>query len=148
MGCDIHLHIEIKLNNKWEHYACPRIERWYQLFAKMAGVRNYVESGVIPISLPKGIPEDVTSITKYDYERWDTDGHSHSWLNLKEIAELEDWLNQMKEGNNPNNGDLEWDILHCYLFGNSFAALYKYPEETKKYNPEITDVRFVFWFDN
>lgn len=27
MGCDIHLHIEVKINGAWEHYATPRVDR-------------------------------------------------------------------------------------------------------------------------
>ena len=141
MGCDIHLHIEIKLNGKWEHLGNPNIDRNYRLFAKMAGVRNY--NNVTPISGPKGLPENLTTLTKFDADYWEGDMHTASWLDANEIAEMSaflDGLNTEKE-----RYDLEWNVLHCYLFGNSFAGLDKYPEENQKC---VTDVRFVFWFDN
>lgn len=28
MGCDIHAHFEIKVNNEWLHYSKPDIYRW------------------------------------------------------------------------------------------------------------------------
>ena len=55
MGCDIHLHAEIKVNGKWEHYAHPHIRRDYRLFAKMASVRN----------APYGHPEHIAGAAAY-----------------------------------------------------------------------------------
>ena len=40
MGCDIHLHVEVKIKGKWLHYNHPNIDRCYWLFTKMAGVRE------------------------------------------------------------------------------------------------------------
>ena len=43
--------------------------------------------------------------------------------------------------------DLEYGILHTYLFGNGFTSFLKYDDI--EYLPKpFTDVRFVFWFDN
>ena len=67
MGCDLHLHTEVKINGKLHHYGSHRPHRNYDLFAKMANVRNYDEE-IEPISLPKGLPEDITELTKYDAE--------------------------------------------------------------------------------
>ena len=145
MGCDIHLHIEVKLFNKWEHYSCPNILRNYKLFAKMAGVRNDVDTPIEPISKPKGLEylDDLTTITKFNLDRWKGDAHSCSWLNKEEIAELSAWLLQL-EGSRMDN-DLEWGFLKCYLFGNSFGGIVNYPEDVP---PGVSDVRFIFWFDN
>ena len=78
MGCDIHVHFEIKLNGKWEHYSNPSIDRNYELFAKMADVRNDYENPIIPISFPKGLPKDLSVVTKFEVDHWGSDGHSHS----------------------------------------------------------------------
>lgn len=140
MGCDIHLHIEVRLNGKWEHYAAPNIDRDYSLFSRMAGVRGKE----IPISKPKGLPSDLTTLTKYDADRCGIDGHDHSWLSKKEIVRLKDWIDGQRTQMN-DFFDLEHTILHCYLFGNSFAGIELYPNE----RPDgVDDVRFVFWFDN
>ena len=132
MGCDIHLHIEVKIDGKWEHYGCPDIHRNYLLFGVLAGVRN---EEVIPVSYPKGLPNDITKITKmHYYENWKHDAHSHSWLNRGEIIQLNNAFQLDELGDN-----LERDILKTHLFGNGFA------DELPK---GIEDVRFVFWFDN
>lgn len=136
MGTDIHLHIEIKINNEWHHYACPSISRDYYLFGKMAGIR--VNNG--PISEPKGISADISLITKLSLKEWESDAHSISWFDVVEIGILEDDLL------NNTSQDLEYDILKgTYLFGNSFSGFKEYPEQ---YPEELQDVRFVFWFDN
>jgi len=143
MGCDIHLHIEIKINNEWHHYNHPNglyagteNRRNYKLFAKMAGVRNY--EPLVPICQPKGLPEDITFITRFD---WSKDNyHDESWFNLEEIRELNEWWEEQPEFN-PQNPESHFEEYFGYLFGNVHC------EETLKLN-NIQDVRFVFWFDN
>lgn len=141
MGCDIHLHIEIKTNGAWHHYAALMIERSYALFAKMAGVRTDTPSEAI--SAPRGIPEDVTEITKYDFTKWEADAHSASWFGIPDIMALEDWLKT--ESGGMAGKSLEYSILRTYLFGNHFSTNVRWPEEKIDF---VEDVRFVFWFDN
>lgn len=86
MGCDIHTHVEIKKKNKWTHIDEVPEEferRNYSTFSILAGVRS--SFNVKPISEPKGIPEDISKETKESIERWNADGHSHSYLTLKEL---------------------------------------------------------------
>lgn len=142
MGCDIHLHIEIKLKGKWEHWGYPNIDRDYRLFTKMAGVRQV--QGITPISQPKGLPDDLTVLTQFDANEQTGDRHSESWLSKEEIVRLSDFLEGLTTGGT-ERFDLEWDILHCYFFGNSFTEMSKYPENIQE---EISDLRFIFWFDN
>ena len=41
MSCDIHLHVEVKVNGKWLHYDKVGMHPFfYEMFAKMAGVRG------------------------------------------------------------------------------------------------------------
>ena len=54
----------------------------------MAGVRDYTNS-IVPVSEPKGVPEDCSLYVKKANEDWDSDGHSHSWLTLKEIRDYQ-----------------------------------------------------------
>lgn len=143
MGCDIHAHTEVKINGVWHHYGTPNISRSYDLFARMAGVRN-TSDAIEPISKPRGIPEDATFITKFDNERWDTDGHSHSWLNSEELAELVEWYDAKKKEWNPNEW-FSWERHGLgYLFGNGWNVR-KYPED---YPKGVEDARIIFWFDN
>lgn len=147
MGCDIHLHTEVKINGKWQHYGFPRVLRNYSVFAKMANVRNeYREDDITPISLPKGIPEDATELTKYSYEYWKEDAHSMSWLDAGEIEQLEDYINKELKPTTATNLIGWWcEENWGYLFGNSWGGFTKYPENRPV---GLEDIRFVFWFDN
>lgn len=113
MGCDIHLFTEVKRHiygkemwinsDLWEinpHYRYgsedekkyePELNiknlysgRNYELFGILADVRCY---GNPVISNPKGLPEDVSDIVKDESDRWGIDGHSHSYLTLRELVE-------------------------------------------------------------
>jgi len=137
MGCDIHIHQEVKIDGQWEHYRETGLPRNYKTFAKMAGVRG----SEAPIAEPRGLPDDVTKVTKFDADHWGVDGHTHSWLGAEEILELESWIEgQMKE----DKWRLEMDGWG-YLFGNGWGGFTKYPEDRPK---GLEDIRFVFWFDN
>lgn len=132
MGCDIHLHQEVKVSGKWEHYGCPSIDRSYDLFGKMAGVRG---DGP-PVAPVRGLPKDITDITRMSAVMYGSDGHTHSWLNADEIAELEKWLEE-RQGSRFNRP-------FGYLFGNGWGDFKESPGD---YPQEIEDIRFVFWFD-
>jgi hypothetical protein len=116
MGCDIHTYVEVKKNGQWvsadtwetetyddrEVMHVPYGEsiysgRNYDLFAILADVRNGVGfagcdtgEGFVPISSPKGLPEDVTDEVKSVSEAWAGDAHSHSWVTLAELLAY-DW---------------------------------------------------------
>ena len=139
MDCDIYLHIELQDGNgEWVHYAAPHVQRDYFLFEKMAGVCG---NPLKAISFPKGLPKDLSLVTKASYPGWDKGARAVSWLSSDEIMELEDWL--ADEGS-----DLEQDVLHCYLMNkHSFMSFKRYDDV--EYLPKpFTDIRFVFWFDN
>lgn len=101
MGCDIHLFVEAKNpgTGKWEHRPdAPHYDRRsYSAFAILANVRNgYGFAGVKTgdgfniIAEPKGIPEDISPEANRASKDWGCDGHSHSFLNLKEMLDF-DW---------------------------------------------------------
>ena len=110
MGCDIHLYTETlrSINGKlqWvnaDHWELDRyfedstdwrdrlsvISLWdirnYYMFSILAGVRNYSDN--VPISEPRGFPDDVSPMVKFKKESWGSDGHSHSYFTLKELAD-------------------------------------------------------------
>ena len=110
MGCDIHFCVERRVDGVWqtadrwtddEGYI-TNVDRFYEgrcydLFAILADVRNgygfagvTTGSGFVPISAPRGLPANVSSEVKTFAEGWDGDGHSHSWLTLKELLDF-DW---------------------------------------------------------
>jgi hypothetical protein len=131
MGCDIHLHVEVKVMGKWEHWNAPRVIRCYPLFAKMAGVRS--NGNERPIAEPRGLPADMHPLTEWDLKN--TADHSHSWLNKDEIEQLMKWWESQYE---LRNMPFEPTVMGGYLVGDSYSDL---PEG-------IEDVRIVFGFDS
>lgn len=107
MGCDIHPYVEIlrdRDSSAWRNYDNWRMSiyesdagrmgvypiynrRNYALFSVLAGVRDYSDSGITPISSPRGLPKDVSATVKKLCDECGSDGHSHSWLTLKEIRD-------------------------------------------------------------
>src|ERR1700761_4916401 len=97
MGCDIYSHVELSTGEGWrevsnlvdwgEYNDGPFGHRTYAVFAFLAGVRNY--SGVDPICPPRGFPDDASPDVRADYEGWDIDAHSASWLAVSELLALD-----------------------------------------------------------
>jgi len=71
--------------------------RNYCFFSILADVRNGrgfagvdTGDGFNPISEPRGLPEDVSIEVKRQFDHYGIDGHSHSYITLKELLEY-DW---------------------------------------------------------
>lgn len=118
MGCDIHFYVERVEDGAWasadrwtpdgdseaneppvtlDYKDSFYHDRNYDLFAILAGVRNGrgfagcdTGDGFVPISEPRGLPEDLSPQVRAEAERWDGDGHSHSWLTVQELLDY-DW---------------------------------------------------------
>jgi len=128
MGCDIHVHAEVKIAGKWEYLTEIGFSRHYVLFYKMAGIRGpYVD--IEPIDYPRELPRDISEMTKIWVDYWGRDGHFHSWLNYKEIKEVFKFLQEYY-----------WESYNAWQLA----------ELLDKYGvvPEFEDLRIVFWFDN
>lgn len=61
---------------------CWDIGRNYDLFGRLAGVRNRF---VAPISPPRGVPGDLSSTVQQDFDNQAEWAHSHSWFLLSEL---------------------------------------------------------------
>lgn len=148
MGCDIHFHTEVKIKGTWHHHSQAKLDRNYPVFAKMAGVRNGY--GIEPIISPRGIPGDITLLTRIEIEKYDGDGHSHSWFGPQEIVAFHDFFKQDGEYEKIIEMKLEgWRYEHeniPYFLGNHMDGFVKYPQDWERYGVE--DVRYVFFFDN
>ena len=162
MGCDIHEHYEIWSGAAWTHVLIwPSLDwenltqeeedaafetvgnhpailwRNYALFSVLANVRNTF--GIIPISLPKGIPLDLSDSVKHKFENyvepWE---HDASWLSLKELL------------------DFDWNRIIDEYRGNEFVtyrdAVDPFTTKTLPYLNSLVDdpakLRIIFWFDN
>lgn len=87
-------------SESYKNASTPLDGRNYDLFALLANIRNGfgfagVDTGdaIEPISYPKGLPEDASSVVKEKFED-DCDLHSHSYLTLQELKSVE--TNQIK----------------------------------------------------
>jgi hypothetical protein len=124
MGCDIHGWIEVKVGDKY--VAVKELEdrsRNYKRFAALAGVRNSCEMKHV---IPKGIPSDISDTARYHVVSWGVDGHSHSYLPLKDAAEI----------------FLSTDYGPPY-FAKTYPLLRYFD-----YDDDVENARLVFWFDN
>jgi hypothetical protein len=120
--------------NKWVNDGLTWSSRSYNLFAALAGVRSY-DSGLIPISQPRGVPDDISPMVMQAFKGWELDGHTHSWLGLDEILKFK-----------PPAG---WDdnTRACWKeFVAGPVGLAKKLADEK--NDSYKNWRWVFWFDN
>ena len=117
MGCDIHGFMEVRKTvngeKKWvsadlfkknEYFDTDEDEpefrvvdafgdRNYAAFAQLCGVRDYSDDNP-KISEPRGIPDDVAEVAKAEFERWDGDGHSHSYVTLRDVIDFRESLTE------------------------------------------------------
>ena len=171
MGCDIHLYTEKKINGFWNLWHKSHLNkaihhtyvedyyrytgRNYDLFAILANVRNGVGfAGIVtgggfnPICQPRGLPKDVGYEVQELSEKWDDDGHSHSWLTLRELLEY-DWDSQSttKRGVVSEITYKKWDHKgypseYCGAsYGKGIETLSE--EEYLKLNQKDTDVTYM-----
>ena len=183
MGCDIHLWVEScvgatwrfanDLSTKeydgetWTEWRAPYDHRNYYLFAMLAGVRG---AGLpfVPISRPRGIPVDISSVGQRICDEWGADGHSHSWLSAVELLGYE-WSAQVdfegyirrrdlrlleEQGVAPNEwmsdrtGDqncfARWSRSSALCAGSFYST---FLPTLGEYGP-AAQVRIVFFFDN
>lgn len=137
MGCDIHLFTEVKIRGEWLFYGQIHMPRNYELFSLMAGIRGNRQ----PIVSPKGIPSDLSCITRIHYMDYKSDLHHASWFNQEEIEKLMKYI----RGNEELYFGEKWLYIIGWLFGNSYHGIAKYKSD---YPDEIEDCRWIFWFDN
>lgn len=138
MGANIHQHIEVKKDGKWYHYSAPHTERDYLYFGFLSGIRGMAEP-VVPL---RGLPSDITFVTKVDYEQTKGLGLTpthEGWIGQSELEEVQFRLNRRfkNTGVNPLEYDLEEHYLSTYINGSTVAR-----------HEGWDDVRLVFWFDD
>lgn len=188
MGCDIHIRTEIKRNHKWvnadfyeksRYYEDGRFDvieiyggRSYSLFSTLADVRNN-HNLIEPICQAKGIPVDASDEYRELCERWEGDGHSHSYFTLQELEDVfdkhsvvthkglinQEQIKELEKGNLPNSwcqGTNQegyewrsWEDKHysfIHLVENLRSRLNHYhPWDSDDHK---SDIRIVFFFDN
>jgi len=166
MGADIHLYVEKRLKNK--EWAMVRdlnhdinteslrpwrqmegqganvggwwrlADRNYTLFANLAGVR-----GMGPEA--KGLPGDVSPYVQDDSDRWDGDGHSHSWSTPLEFMEAYVTAMQFYD---EQGRELD-KYVQARLTEGTEKAVSLFMRDLCSLDTERgEEYRFVYWFDN
>ena len=90
MGTDIHMFLEVKEGGFWNYHSEYNVLANHSLFAILADVRNGMGfagcdtgDGFVPISNPRGLPEDACFLVEDKMDN--INFHTHSWLTLDEI---------------------------------------------------------------
>lgn len=128
MGCDIHAFVEVKVNGVWYQYSNPPIQRWYKLFEKIAGVRGEITNAITP---PRGIPSDLSVVTKLIWDEEEINSHHPTWLTAKELDEVIRWTDSQ------GNEDFNWQYRE---FGYLECNMFEHRRDVWE------DCRFVCWF--
>lgn len=133
MGCDIHWFNEVRRDGKWIMTGEVRVSRHYDLFGALAGVRM-PHLAHIP---PRGLPDDVSNGVKEMSDLYGFDGHSHTYLSLKEVARA---IAQVTD---------DPDKYECGTIWGKDSLLSVMRERAEVYgDDDSSNVRAVFWFDN
>lgn len=164
MGCDIHLYVEYKRkgNDNWSGFG-KRIwmSRIYGLFAKLADVRN--SWGTIPLSQPRGVPDDIASeafedytryISESNYENWVTKEKAKSWVDkgYSEYKRGESFVTDpdAHSGSYCSADELEMCIKEVWKdgFNGNEIQYVAVVDLLRSFERQECEARCVFWFDN
>lgn len=119
--------------------------RSYAMFAALAGVR----SGQRNLIDPRGVPDDASDIYKELVAQEDSDGHTHSYLDLDDIIAIHLFEEGSLDGPVDSYADeeivakLSGQSSRMYSFFETFELMQKI---AAKLGP--SNVRVVFFFDN
>jgi hypothetical protein len=157
MGSDIHVHVEQQdLDGSWQHTrwpaevpdyvgAGPFTRRHYGVFGFLGLCsRNY--SRVPAVAQLRGLPPDISRETRRDAHAWRADGHSHSWVSVQELADV-DYSQTFEDlrgdgGVTTEPGCGEMTTLRAFLGDPFFADLAALTAMN-----QVRSTRMVFWFD-
>lgn len=122
MGCDIHVHVEVRDrgHGEWAYYDELDVGRDYELFGLLAGVRGTEFDCQIN---PRGLPRDASEETRIAHADYHDSAHTESCIYGDEFLGMKGAKVRRK--------------ISPFL-----RALARMPSQL----PER--VRFVFWFDS
>ena len=168
MGCDIHAMVEVteKIGTSWTFWknaGNPDIRRNYDLFAVLGNVRNYYNIPFISdnrFKISDFADLDIKASSEFEawVQRWEDDGHSHSYVTLAEMEAFD--TNQEYESQDlvcsrDENGDIlkvgKVKIFETFKGGTQYwlDLINRIKAMAKVHgvdNPE--HIRLVFFFDN
>ena len=140
MGANLHTHIEYKTNDGvWGHYAAPQADRDYTLIALATGVRGD-SNGLKPIVPPRGLPADMTAITRACLEICRKGHHvcGETYLTADEFKTLQQRFIEANPKLSEYECDFEEEIFKTYGPDGNLVADHA----------GFADMRVVFWVDD
>lgn len=137
MGVDLRFHVETKINGRWEHYNCGTAFRSYEFFDRIFTIEDEGKA-MFPA---KGLPDDISEVTKVSFERNDDGNFGMTWLTPDELNEV---LESIDRDFVPEMGKIIKDRFG-YLFNN---WLWSFEKHRGDYPAKIESVRIIIWFDN
>jgi hypothetical protein len=145
MGCDIHAVLERHFEDEgWQLVAevtGSADSRDYEFFTHLCGVRtNWQDMGDWPE--PKGIPEDISPVTRWKIDNWGDDGHSHSWDTARDFIEKKLALSRIR---NDKDADVSFAWFAYKALGYSCDDQER---EDERHDCFVDRYRVVYWFDN
>ena len=146
MSITMHLHIEVKKDGKWFHYGSPcmsNLPEKYFIYAWMTGegleyTRSRFREQIQPVASIKGLPEDLSEVTKICYEQ-DTKQyrlHGEHTLMADDIQTLQEKLWEQNPDDNRLYWDLEETIFRTYINSGSIACHHGWD-----------DARIICWYN-
>lgn len=146
MGTTLHAHIEVKADRKWHHFAAPKVDRNYLLFALLNGTRREdfkenpeVYSRLSPVCTCHEIPDDASIVTvaclAMDSAHYAL--HGFGTIGPAQLELLQNRLHAVSGKVYDPECDLEESIFRTYIGGGSIAV-----------HQGFDDVRVIFWYDN
>lgn len=132
MGCDIHVVFEKRVDGIWTAVKGHHVHENYALYSILANVRQDKHEPIVPICMPKGIPEDASD--KYLKEvatmAESLPCHSHSWLTLAELLTY------------------DWSVGMEFQHGRGIPNFVEITMAEMKALGKPDDIRMCFFFDN
>jgi hypothetical protein len=142
MAVTVTLHIEVKINGNWEHYTYPDVQQ-HPLLLDVLG-RESPQARTAPIEfIHKGLPANITRLTRFNHEKQHKDAFGESWLDSRSIALIEQRFAEIDPAGSSMR-PLESSVYRAWLFGNTFGYVARFGGD--EIAPGLEDVRFVYWF--
>lgn len=129
MGCDIHATFEKRVDGIWTAVKGPHVPENYALYSILANVRQDKHEPIVPICMPKGIPEGASSEYLREVHTL-KESHSHSWLTLAELLTY------------------DWSVGMEFQHGRGIPDFVEITMAEMKTLGRPDDIRMCFFFDN
>lgn len=142
MGTDIHGWVEKENEREW--ISIVKIDdlvgRRNEMVSILFGVTHYLDK-FEAVAEGRGLPHNIGWYANQDYESWDADAHSPTWILWSELKQVQ-WLETVLLSDGSQISRLQ--ILHkC----RGWQLLFETMELFAKYAGD-DNVRLVVWFDN